>query len=196
MSKTVEFFFDFVSPATYLAFTQLPKIAARTDAEIAYKPFLLGGVLKAAGNQTPMSVPAKAAWMLKDLERFAKRYRVDLTFNPHFPFRTIELMRGAIWAQEINKLAVYSETMFKAIWADALNVGDESVVRELLTSIKLDPAEFQEAISKQDIKDKLRANTDDAVNRGAFGAPTFFVEDEMFWGQDRLDFVEEALKSR
>ena len=100
MAKQVEFYFDFVSPTTYLAYTQLSKIAQRTGAEIVYKPFLLGGVFKASGNQTPMAVPAKGAWMAKDMDRFAKRYGVDMVFNPYFPINSINIMRGAVWAEE------------------------------------------------------------------------------------------------
>jgi len=195
MSKRVEFFYDFVSPASYLAYIRLPKIAEKTGAEIIYRPFLLGGVFKATGNSPPMSVPAKGAWLLKDLERYAKRYNVPLTFNPNFPINTIGLMRGAIWAREKDILPAYQEAMFKAVWVDALNMNDPGEVVKVLESVKINPEQFQAAVADQNIKDKLRADTDEAVSRGAFGAPTMFVGDEMHWGQDRLDFIEEALSN-
>ncbi len=194
MTKQVEFFFDFASPTAYLAYTQLPKIAEKAGAKIVYRPFLLGGVFKTSGNTTPMTVPQKAVWMAKDMERFAKRYDVPLKFNPYFPLNTIEIMRGAVWAQEIGKLQPYVDAMYKAVWVDERNMGNSTEILNVVEAIPMDPKEFAKAISNQDIKDKLRANTDEAFERGAFGAPTFFVGDQMFFGQDRLDFVEEALR--
>ena len=189
----MEFYFDFVSPATYLAYTQLPQIAQRTGAEIVYKPFLLGGALKASGNQAPMVVPAKGAWMITDLDRFAKRYGVEMTFNPNFPINSVTIMRGAIWAQQQDFLEKYCTAMFRAMWVDQVNLGEAAEVVKVLSSIDIDPQQFQTAVSDQSVKDKLRATTDEAVARGAFGAPTMFVGEQMFFGQDRLDFVEEAL---
>lgn len=196
MSKNVEFFYDFGSPASYLAYTQLPKIAEKTGAEITYRPFLLGGVFKATGNSPPMTVPAKGTWLMKDLERYAKRYEVPLVFNPYFPINTIQLMRGAIWARENNFLLPYQDAMFKAVWGEARDMNDLEETVKVLESINIDPGQFKEATADQNIKDKLRADTDEAVSRGAFGAPTLFVGDDMFWGQDRLDFVEEALNEQ
>ena len=193
MAKQVEFYFDFGSPTTYLAYTQLPKIAERTGAEIVYKPFLLGGVFQATGNQTPMAVPAKGAWMVQDMPRFAKRYGVELAFNPHFPINTITMMRGAIWAQEQGILSKYCDAMFQAMWVDQINMGDIEELVKVLKTIDINPEQFQAAVSNQAVKDQLRASTEEAVAKGAFGAPTLFVGEEMFFGQDRLDFVEEAL---
>jgi 2-hydroxychromene-2-carboxylate isomerase len=193
MSKTVEFFFDYVSPATYFAHFLLPRIADKTGAKIIYRPFLLGGIFKTSGNNSPMSVPAKGAWLIKDLERFAKRYKLPFALNPNFPIKTIQIMRGACWLQEKGDIKAYSDAMFKAVWEDKRNLNDEQELNSLLEGLSIDPVEFHDAVNRQEIKDKLRANTDEAIQRGAFGAPTFFVGDEMFWGQDRLDFVEEAL---
>jgi 2-hydroxychromene-2-carboxylate isomerase len=193
MSKRVEFFYDFGSPASYLAHTQLPKIAEKTGAEIIHRPFLLGGVFKATGNSPPMSVAAKGTWLLNDLERYAKRYGVPLVFNPHFPINTVQLMRGATWTRENDLLPAYQDAMFKAVWEEARNMNDPEEVAKVLQAIDIDPGQFTEAVADQNIKDKLRADTEEAVSRGAFGAPTIFVGGDMFWGQDRLDFVEEAL---
>ena len=193
MNKTVEFFFDYVSPATYFAHILLPDIAERTGAEIVYRPFLLGGVFKAIGHAAPMTIPAKGAWLLKDLERHAKRYKIPFELNPHFPVNTINLMRGACWIQEHGNLKAYSDAMFRAVWAEKRNMENEEEINSILKELSINPADFLNAIKNQEIKDKLRVNTDEAVKRGAFGAPTFFVDNEMFWGQDRLDFVEEAL---
>jgi len=193
MSKRVEFFYDFGSPASYLAHTQLPKIAGKTGAEIIHRPFLLGGVFKATGNSSPMAVAAKGTWLLNDLERYAKRYGVPLVFNPHFPINTVQLMRGATWTRENDLLPAYQDAMFKAVWEEARNMNDPEEVARVLQANDIDPGQFTEAIADQNIKDKLRADTEEAVGRGAFGAPTMFVGGDMFWGQDRLDFVEEAL---
>lgn len=193
MTKQVEFFFDFGSSNSYFAHTQLPKIAERAGAEIVYRPFLLGGVFKASGNTTPMAVSSKANWMVQDMKRFAKRYGVPFKFNPHFPINTITLMRGAIWTQENDQLLPYAKAMYQAIWVDERNMNNQDEVSKVIETMQIDPMQFREAVANQDIKDKLRINTDEAVKRGAFGAPTFFVGAEMFFGQDRLDFVEEAL---
>lgn len=195
MSKTVEFFFDYISPASYFAHLLLPDIAKRTGAEIIYRPFLLGGVFKSSGNTTPLSIPAKGNWMFKDLKRYAKHYKIKFELNHHFPFPTINLLRGALWIQETGDLAPYSDAIFRAAWAEKRNLGNDEEVVKILKQLKIDSNNFNEAISRQHYKDKLRANTDEAVRRGAFGAPTMFVGEEMFWGQDRLDFVEEELTS-
>lgn len=194
MTKQLEFFFDYVSPAAYLAHCRLPEIVKRTGAQLFYRPFLLGAVFKETGNASPISIPAKGAWMVKDLSRFADRYQLPFQLNPHFPFSTLHLMRGAVWIQGSGDLEAYSSSMFRAIWADQRNLGDETEVARILASLDIDPQAFQNAIAQQEIKDQLKSNTDEAIRRGAFGAPTFFVGEEMFWGQDRLDFVEEALK--
>lgn len=193
MAKQVEFYFDYVSPATYLAFTQLPKIAERTGSDIVYKPFLLGGVFKATGNSAPMTVPAKGAWLMEDLKRCSARFGVPFQMNPFFPINTVQLMRGAVWAQQQDILDPYNEVMFKGMWVDPLNLGDPDVLAEVLKDIDIDPDAFSAAVSDQAIKDQLRALTDEAVARGAFGAPSMFVGDELHWGQDRLEFVEAAL---
>jgi len=194
MTKTVEFFYDFGSPTVYLAATQLPRIAGSVGATIDWRPMLLGGVFKSTGNQSPVVVPAKAAYMNDDLERFAKRYGVPFRFNPHFPINTLALMRGAVAYQaDAVVSSTYREAIFTAIWVEARNLNEPDVIGQVLGDAGLDPAELMNRIGEQTVKDQLIANTEEAVNRGVFGAPTFFVGDQMFFGQDRLDFVTEAL---
>ena len=194
MTKTVEFFYDFGSPTVYLAATQLPSIAGPTGATIEWRPMLLGGVFKSTGNQSPVVVAAKAAYMNDDLERFAKRYGVPFRFNPHFPINTLALMRGAVAYQaDAVVSSTYREAIFTAIWVEARNLNEPDVIGQVLGDAGLDPAELMNRIGEQTVKDQLIANTEEAVNRGVFGAPTFFVGDQMFFGQDRLDFVTEAL---
>ena len=193
MSKSVEFFFDVGSPTVYLAATQLSKIAGRHGAPVLWRPFLLGGVFKATGNVSPATVPAKSRYMGDDLERFARRYEVPFLFNPFFPVNTLALMRGAVAYQQQGRLDQYIEAIFSAMWVTGKNMNEPTIVAEVLDTIGIEAQEFLVAIAAQDVKDKLKSNTEEAVERGAFGAPTFFVGDEMFFGQDRLDFVEAAL---
>ena len=193
MSKSVEFFFDVGSPTVYLAATQLSKIAGRHGATVLWRPFLLGGVFKATGNVSPATAPAKSRYMGDDLERFARRYKVPFLFNPFFPVNTLALMRGAVAYQQQGRLDQYIEAIFSAMWVTGKNMNEPTIVAEVLDTIGIGAQEFLVAIAAQDVKDKLKSNTEEAVERGAFGAPTFFVGDEMFFGQDRLDFVEAAL---
>jgi len=194
MTKTVEFFYDFGSPTVYLAATQLPAIAASVGATIDWRPMLLGGVFKSTGNQSPVVVPAKAAYMNNDLKRFAKRYGVPFRFNPHFPINTLALMRGAVaYQDDVVVSSTYRDAIFMAIWVEARNLNEPDVIGQVLSDAGLDPAELMNRIGQQTVKDQLIANTEEAVNRGVFGAPTFFVGEQMFFGQDRLDFVAEAL---
>ncbi|MCO6055993.1 2-hydroxychromene-2-carboxylate isomerase [Pseudomonas sp. MOB-449] len=195
MTKTVEFFFDLGSPASYLAWTQLPGICARHGATLRYRPMLLGGVFQATGNASPAAVPAKARHTMIDMQRFARRYGVPMHFNPHFPINTLALMRGAIGMQmrQPERFEAYLEAMFRALWQDKRNLGDPSVLGASLQAAGFDPAALLELVGDPEVKDALKAATEEAVRRGVFGAPTCFVGEEMFFGQDRLDFVEEAL---
>lgn len=194
--KTVEFWFDVGSPAAYLAWTQLPGIARETGAEVAYRPFLLGGVFQATGNKSPMEVPAKGRYMQDDLARFAARYGVAFRHNPHFPINTLALMRGAVGLQmrEPGRLDAYLDAVFRAIWVDGQAMNDASVVAGVLQQAGFDPQQFAELAADPVVKEQLKAVTQEAVARGVFGAPTFFVGQRMFWGQDRIDFVKEALQ--
>ena len=195
MSKSVEFWFDFGSPAAYLAWTQLPQLAADTGATVAYKPMLLGGVFQATGNHSPVTIPAKGKYTFKDFARFAKRYGVPLTHNPHFPINTLTLMRAAVGLQmrDDPRFVDYTAAMFHAIWVDAKNMNDPATVGAVLQAAGFDAAAMLALASDVAVKDELKAVTQTAVERGIFGAPTFFVGESMFWGQDRLDFVREAL---
>lgn len=197
MSKSVEFFFDFGSPTTYLAWTQLPRICADAGAELIYRPMLLGGVFQATGNASPIEVPAKGKHVMLDLQRFAKRYGVPMTFNPHFPINTLGLMRGAVAVQlrQPERFDDYVKTIFQAMWVDAQNLGDLAVLSKVLAAGGFDPQALLALTGEPEIKDALKATTEEAVKRGAFGAPIMFVGDQMFFGQDRLDFVREALNA-
>lgn len=195
MDKTLEFFFDFGSPTSYLAYTQLPRIAADTGAALLWRPMLLGGVFKATGNASPVAVPAKGQWMFSDMARWAKRYGVALAMNPHFPINTLTVMRGAAGLQ-LNKsadFARYVDLIYRAMWVAPRNLGDAAELAAVLTEGGFDAAAFAAMVAQAEVKAALVANTDEAVARGVFGAPTMFVGKHMFFGQDRLEFVREAL---
>lgn len=190
----LEFFFDVGSPTAYLAYTQLPGIASRTGAEIRYRPILLGGVFKATGNRAPGEVAPKGAYMLRDLQRYAARYGVPYAHNPNFPINTILMMRGAVAAQRLDLLPAYLGAIFAGMWVEQAPMQDPQEVGRRLVAAGIDVSTLLPLTEDQSVKDKLRINTEEAVRRGAFGAPTFFVGDEMFFGQDRLDFVEDELR--
>jgi len=194
MAKTVEFFFDFGSPYSYLAYKALPGIAAARGAQIVWRPMLLGGVFKATGNHSPGEIPAKSTWLQHDLQRWAARYGAVFRHNPHFPINTLVLMRGAAGMQlRGTDFAKYVETVFRAMWEDQRNLGDAAEIAAVLRQADFDDQAFLALVNDAAVKQQLKQNTEEAVARGVFGAPTFFVGDEMFWGQDRLDFVAEAL---
>ncbi|HYN59014.1 MAG TPA: 2-hydroxychromene-2-carboxylate isomerase [Rubrivivax sp.] len=195
MHKSLEFFFDFGSPTSYLAWTQLPKLAADCGAQLVWKPMLLGGVFKASGNASPVMVPAKGRWMFQDMARWARRYAVPLAMNPHFPINTLTLMRGAVGLQlrRPADFEPYVATVFRAMWATPCNLGDAEVLAATLQRAGFDAEALLALASDPEVKARLVANTDEAVARGVFGAPTVFVGEQMFFGQDRLDFVREAL---
>lgn len=195
MSKTLEFFFDLGSPATYLAYTQLPRICAQTDSCLIYIPILLGGVFKATGNTSPATIPAKGRYMFQDLDRYARRYDVPLKFNPHFPINTLMLMRAVTGMQlrHPERFQAFIDCLFHALWVEGRSLDDLATVASVLTCNGFDPDEVLAMASDEQVKAVLKDNTDKAVQRGVFGAPSMFVDDELFFGQDRLEFVIEAL---
>lgn len=194
--KQFEFWFDFGSPASYLAWTQIPVIEKETGAQALHRPMLLGGVFQATGNQSPATIPAKGRYTFDDFDRFARRYGVPLNRNPHFPINTLMLMRGAVGLQmrEPARFVAYCDAMFRAIWVDAKNLNDPATIGAVLHTAGFDPAAMLALTQDAEVKDRLKAVTQEVVDRGVFGAPVFFVGTQMFWGQDRIDFVKEALQ--
>lgn len=197
MAKTFDYYFDFGSLASYLAHTQMDKIKAETGATPNYLPMLLGGVFKATGNVSPASVPAKGKYIFVDFKRFADSYGVPLETNPYFPIITTTLMRMLTGLQMRSdaRSHEFMDVIFKAIWVDALNLNDPEVLTSVLTKAQFDPAELLALANEQATKDKLKDVTTQAVERGVFGAPTFFVGTQMYWGQDRIEQLKLALKS-
>ena len=193
MTKSVELFFDVISPAAYIAWHVLPKITKAADTDLIYRPFFLGGVMQAAGNQPPGTVPSKGKWMMGDLARWAKMYGLEYRRNDVFPQMTLTHMRGAIALQGSEQFKPYVDALYKALHVDNKDIQQQDVVIEVLSPLGLATPDFMARISEQEIKDRLKANTQEAVDRGAFGAPTMFVGDNMHFGQDRLFMVAEDL---
>lgn len=195
MSKSVEFFFDLGSPTSYLAYTQLPKICAETGSQLIYQPMLLGAVFKSTGNASPANIPIKGCYMQLDLARYAKRYQVPLRFNPYFPINTLLLMRivTGVQLQQPQRLDELLDCLFRALWVEQRNLGEASVLAATLTQGGFDPQQMLALSNDEEIKTALKDKTEQAIQRGVFGAPSMFVDNQLFFGQDRLDFVRDAL---
>lgn len=195
MAKQVEFLFDVGSPYTYLAYHRLPAIAAARGAAILWRPILLGGVFQATGNRSPVEVAAKGRYSMLDLQRWARHYGVPMTMNPDFPINTLPLMRGAVAMQlrSDEEFQRYLAAIFKAMFETPRNLNLPAEVGRVLEDAGFDPQFFLGLIADPLVKDTLKENTTRAVERGVFGAPAFFVGDQLFWGQDRLQFVDAAL---
>jgi 2-hydroxychromene-2-carboxylate isomerase len=196
MARVVEFYFDYGSPYSYVAHTRLREVLRRTGGEAQYRIMLLGGVFQLTGNSSPANNPLKWPNSQRDLERYVKKYQAPFQRNPHFPVNTLKAMRGAIVAEEAGILPRYSDAIFAGMWRDAQKMDDDAVLAQALGSAGIDPARILPRIAEDAVKQKLKSYTEAAVKRGVFGAPTFFVDGEMFFGQDRLEFVEDALLGR
>jgi 2-hydroxychromene-2-carboxylate isomerase len=194
--STVEFFFDIGSPYSYLAATQLKALSERSGVHVRWRPFLLGGVFKASGNDMPARVAAKASYMLQDLSRWATLYDVPFDFPPIFPLNALRTQRVlAAVGKHLGEAAVSDAALalFEAYWVRGKDVSHDDVIRLALDAIGMDAAALLSAADSSDVKDALRASTEEAVARGAFGAPTMFVGDAMFFGNDRLPLLERHL---
>jgi len=197
MAPKVEFMFDFGSPNAFLAYRVVPEIERRTGATFEYVPVLLGGIFKATGNQSPVQafagVKGKLEYQRVEIARFLRRHGIDdFKFNPFFPVNTLALMRMAVAAQDEGMLAPYMAAAFRHMWVEPKKMDDPEVIKAALAQSGLDPALLERAQAPE-VKAKLIANTEAAVARGVFGAPSFFVGDEMFFGKDKMRDVEEAL---
>ena len=197
MAKSLEFLFDFGGPNSYLAHKSLPAICARTGAELVYVPILLRGLFKLTNNQAPMmryaETPAKQNYEMLEFDRFVKAHALPFKMNPRFPINSLYLMRAAVAAQRLGCFALYVDTVMAAMWEDGRDMGEAKIVRQVLDSAGLNSAALLALADDPDVKAELMANTEAAAKRGAFGVPTFFVGEEMFWGKERLEQVEAAL---
>lgn len=193
MSEQVEFYYDYGSPAAYIAWARLPAICEEHGAELIRKPILLGGLFKATGNQTPVNVKAKGEWMFDDLARHAAWFDIPFKKNPYFIINTLPLMRGAMWARQSGQLERYDQVMFEAIWAGEKDMNSPEVIASVLNEGGFDTKEVFAAVQQQGIKDQLIAATEEAASKGMFGVPSMIVNGELHFGQDRLDWVERAI---
>ena len=195
MIKPFEFYFDFVSPYSFLAHKEIRKIENKTGIKIRYKPILLGGLHNLHGIKAPAFIPAKARHMIKDCKLIAERNNVKFKFNSYFPIRSLNLMRGVLVAEEDNVKNYYIDNIFNTIWQDGLNMNDEIIIQKVIKNLNINPKTFSLRTASSLIKDSLKNKTNDAYEKGIFGAPSFVSNNKIFWGQDRIEFaLKEASK--
>ena len=197
MAKKLEFFYDCSSPWTYLAFTKIEDVARRHDAELIWRPILVGGLFNTVnpsvyeGRAKP--VPVKAKYYVKDLRDWANFYGIKIGNPTVFPVNSVKAMRGAFVANEHRLISRYSRRVFESYWGDNKDISKDDVLREIVREVGLDEKEFFTKIASDEYKAKLRVNVEELIARGGFGSPTMFVEDSMFFGNDRLPLVEHEL---
>lgn len=196
----VEFFHDAVSPYSYLAYGRVNQMCEEHGAELVLRPMLLGAVHKAVGLQAPIEIKSKGRYQVRDIHRWAEHYGLPMKFPDPFPFRTLKTMRAAVVLEGDGDLEQFTREAFNLYWEEGgapkgFEAADEDgPLREVSRRIGRDPEEVLEKASSGEAKEALKSATAEAIERGVFGAPAFFVGDEMFWGNDRLHFVEAALK--
>jgi 2-hydroxychromene-2-carboxylate isomerase len=194
MNKQLDFYFDFGSPTAYLAHKRLQTLQQKYNLSVTYKPVLLGGIFKATGNNSPVAIPAKGNYMLQyDLPRFVERYQVEMRFNSHFPINTLTLMRGAIAAAELGIADHYTDIIYNGIWAQEKNLGNIEILSSHLNDNDINSDTLLTLAQTPAVKTQLITNTEAAISLGLFGVPTIFLDEAMYFGQDRLDFIEEVL---
>jgi 2-hydroxychromene-2-carboxylate isomerase len=196
----VDFIFDFASPNAYFCHKLIPIIEDRTDVSFNYIPCLLGGIFKLSGNQPPFmafaDIPNKNAYQMIEIERFVKQHELTkYQFNSNFPINTVQIQRGSIAAQELNVFDQYLDVVITAMWEDNKNLNDLDILKATLNENNMDVEAIFNIVNSQECKDKLIANTSAAVERGAFGVPTFFLDDQIFFGKDHLYQLEEYINS-
>ena len=195
MTKTIEFYFDFSSPYSYIGYEEIKRIEKKDSIKIKYMPIFLGGLHNAAGVTPAAFIDVKSKYMIEDTKLVCEKKNIKFIFNSYFPIKTVSFMRGVLIAEEDSFRKIYIEKIFNAIWKDGLNMNDKTVIEKVLKNMELNPEIFLSKVSDNKIKVKLRKLTDDALKKGIFGAPTFLVNKKIFWGQDRLSYaVEEAKK--
>ena len=195
----LEFFFDCSSPWTYLAFHRVEEVCQRTDAELIWRPILVGGVFNTVNpsvyEQRAKPVPPKARYYAKDLRDWTRLYGLEIGQPPVFPVNSVKAMRGALVAEEHGRISAYVRAVFEAYWGELKDISQDEVLAAVALQVGLERGEFFRKIALPETKDRLRAYTDELIERGGYGSPTFFVErSDMYFGNDRLVLVEEALR--
>ncbi len=189
MIKSFDFYFDFVSPYSFLAHKEIIKIEKKNSVKIKYKPILLGGLHNLHGIKAPAFIPAKAKHMIRDCKLIAEKNKIKFKFNSYFPIRSLNLMRGVLVAEEDNYKSYYIDSIFNAIWQDGLNMNDENIIQKILKNLNINPKTFLLRSASSSIKDSLKKRTNEAYEKGIFGAPSFVSNNKIFWGQDRIEFA-------
>ena len=189
MIKPFEFYFDFASPYTFIAHKKIRKIEKENSIQIRYMPILLGGLLKLVGIKANADIPIKAKYMIKDCKLWAEKYEISFKFNNYFPINTVNLMRCVLIAEKKNFSQIFINKIFDAIWNDGLNLNDNTIIEKLLKNLDINPITFLIEAMDSKNKDDLKKRTNDAFQKGIFGSPSFVVNNKMFWGQDRIEFV-------
>tara|TARA_Y100000741_G_C18004286_1_gene457435 strand:- start:9 stop:596 length:588 start_codon:yes stop_codon:yes gene_type:complete len=195
MNKSIEFYFDFVSPYSFLAQKQIKKLEKKNFFKVKYRPILLGGLHNLHQIKAPAFIPSKAKFMIRDCKMIAEKRKINFKFNSYFPIKTLDLMRGTLVAEEDDFLSYYIDKIFDSIWKDGLNMNDQSIIDKVIKNININPKTFFLRSSSQNIKNLLKKKTDEAFRKGIFWAPTFLVNNKIFWGQDRLEFAIDELKN-
>ena len=196
MTQAIDFFWEAGSPYTYLAATQIEALATECGATINWKPFLIGAVFKARGMTLPAAIPAKAQYMFKDLARWAQQYQVPVSMPAVFPVNSLLASRAAVAAGQAGQAPAAALALLRAYWGEGQDISQPAVVQAALDRAGLDGSALLAQTQDAAVKDQLRLNTEEAIQRGAFGAPTMFVGDAMFWGNDRLDHLRMHLQGR
>ena len=189
MIKSFDFYFDFISPYSFLAHKEIIKIEKKNSVKIKYKPILLGGLHNLHGIKAPAFIPAKAKHMIRDCKLIAEKNKIKFKFNSYFPIRSLNLMRGVLVAEEDNFKSYYIDNIFNSIWQDGLNMNDENVIQKVLKNLNVNPKTFLLRSASSSIKDSLKKRTNEAYEKGIFGAPSFVSNNKVFWGQDRIEFA-------
>mgnify|MGYP001256262310 FL=1 len=194
MTKSIEFYFDFSSPYAYLGFKEIKKYEKKYPFQIKYMPIFLGGLHNSAGITPAAFNKVKSKYMVQDTKLVANKKNIKFSFNSYFPIKTVNFMRGAIIAKDDNYEKIYVEKIFDSIWRDGLNMNDNIIINKVLKNLDLNPDIFFGKVSDIKIKDKLKKLTNDALKKGIFGAPTYYVNRKIFFGQDRLSYAIDEIK--
>ena len=189
MNKPIYFYFDFVSPYSFIAHKLIKRVAQKSSIKIEYRPVLVGGLHNLNGIKAPAFIPSKARFMIRDCKMVAENNKIKFRFNSYFPIRSLNLMRGVFVAEEDNFKESYIDNIFNSIWQDGLNMNDENIIYKVFKNLNVNPKTFALRVTSSSIKDSLKRRTSEAYEKGVFGAPTFVSNNKIFWGQDRIEFV-------
>ena len=195
MSKPIDFYFDFVSPYAFISFQQIKSLKFKQNFKFKLNPLLLGGLHNLHKITAPAFIPAKAKFMIRDCKMVCEKYKIHFKFNSYFPIKTVNLMRGVLIAEQDGIASNYIDKIFEAMWVSGLNLNDQPVIDKILKNLDINPKTFSLRLSNQNLKDDLKKRTQQAYEKDVFGAPSFVVNNKVFWGQDRLEYaLAESLK--